>query len=70
MPEFIVMWSANISAECHEEAAEIALASHRDPESIGTIFEVKNCDDDVLVVVDPQEKHVLSDERGEDYEYA
>ena len=70
MTTFTVIWSAKVDADSHEEAGEIALATMRDKDSIQTIFEVVNDDDNCLVVVDPQENCVIKDERGSGYAYA
>lgn len=37
-----VVWTMDIEAESFEEAAQKALAIHRDPESIATIFNVQS----------------------------
>ncbi|MBM4654026.1 hypothetical protein GS896_27640 [Rhodococcus hoagii] len=40
MPEFNVVWEMDIEADSRREAAEKALAIHRNPESIATVFSV------------------------------
>jgi hypothetical protein len=40
MTEYRVTWKIDIEADSPEEAAEKALAVHRDPNSIATVFEV------------------------------
>lgn len=69
MPQFGVKWQAIIDASCHEEAAEIALDNLRTPNNIATIFVVVGVEDSVEVTYDAHEKILLSDERGDDYEY-
>jgi hypothetical protein len=40
MKRYLVEWSIDLYAETPEEAARQALAIHRDPESIATVFKV------------------------------
>lgn len=42
MPEFHVTWETVLDAANHREAASRALAIHRDPESIATVFAVRH----------------------------
>lgn len=41
MRTFLVYWEMDIEAETPVEAARKALAIHRDPDSIATVFEVR-----------------------------
>jgi hypothetical protein len=41
MPDYEVVWKIDIQAASAQEAALEALAIHRDPESIATVFEVR-----------------------------
>ena len=38
MPSYLVSWQIEVEAETPEAAAREALAIHRDPESIATVF--------------------------------
>lgn len=40
MKSYYVVWRMEIEADSHEDAARRALAIHRDPESIATVFDV------------------------------
>lgn len=40
MTEYLVTWSIELDAESPEDAALQALAIHRDPESLATVFNV------------------------------
>ena len=40
MPEYRVRWEIDIEADNPQEAAEKALAIHRKPDSIATVFDV------------------------------
>lgn len=44
MPEYLVQWEINISAESPEAAAAKALEIQRDPNSIATVFDVTDED--------------------------
>jgi hypothetical protein len=46
MAEYLVTWTINIEAEDEAHAAQQALAIQRDPESIATVFEVREMDHD------------------------
>jgi len=39
---YLVTWQIDIEATSHREAAEKALAIHRNPDSIATVFDVTN----------------------------
>lgn len=39
---YLVTWQIDIEARTHAEAARKALAIHRDPDSIATVFDVTN----------------------------
>lgn len=41
MPEYRVKWEIDIEADSPREAAEKALAIHRNPDSIATVFDIK-----------------------------
>lgn len=59
MPEYVVTWTNDITADSPREAAELALAMQRDPTSIATVFEVRLPDRARTLVevvdLDPQE---------------
>jgi hypothetical protein len=44
MPEYVVSWEINLDADTPHEAAEKALAIHRDPTSIAYVFTVVDGD--------------------------
>ena len=44
MPSYLVEWTIDIEADTAEEAARAALAIHRDPDSIATVFQVRRGD--------------------------
>ena len=46
MKEFLVRWEIEISAETPEDAAREALRAQRDPDSLATVFEVQERDED------------------------
>ena len=50
---FKVTWTIEIDAENPQQAAEKALALHRDPNSIATVFEVSDGKD--TYTVDPED---------------
>jgi hypothetical protein len=58
MPEYQVVWRMDIEADSAEEAAEKALAVHRDPQSIATVFEVTTAS---LNSVDEEDQRVVID---------
>lgn len=43
MPTYLVRWEIDIEAATPQEAAERALATQRDPDSIAPVFEVWGC---------------------------
>lgn len=46
MKHYVVTWEVDIYAETPRQAAEQALAIHRDPESMATVFDVWTDDED------------------------
>lgn len=44
MPEYLVQWEIELSAESPEDAAAKALEIQRDPDSTATVFDVTNED--------------------------
>lgn len=58
MKHYMVVWHMDFIAASPHEAAQMALAVQRNPESIATIFNVSDCDDDDIgiVCVDLQEE--------------
>jgi hypothetical protein len=42
MPLYHVIWEIDLDSETPKEAAERALEIHRDPESIATVFHVRD----------------------------
>jgi hypothetical protein len=48
--EYLVTWKINLSARHPKDAAIMALQIQRDPESIATVFEVKDQDGKIIQV--------------------
>lgn len=44
MAEYRVRWEIDIEAGSNEQAARVALAIQRDPESTATVFQVSPCE--------------------------
>ena len=59
MPEYLVTWKVDIEADSPQEAARMAVAMHRNPESIANYFTVKNkaTDKEQNIDVDLLEDH-------------
>lgn len=55
MPEYVVEWQINISADNPREAAEQALNIMRNPSSTATVFDVLTEDESVRI--DLEEDH-------------
>ena len=49
--EYRVTWTIDLDADSPEDAARLALAIHRNPQSLATVFDV----------VDPQDRSVMVD---------
>jgi hypothetical protein len=62
MTWYRVEWNINVEAENPEDAVRQALEIQRDPESIATVFEVIECDEDGHPVQgSPREIDLLED---------
>lgn len=55
MNRYRVTWVINLEADTPREAAEQALAIHRNPESIATVFDVCNDDGTEPIRIDLEE---------------
>ncbi len=65
MPLFLVKWDINLEADTAEDAARQALEIQRDPESIATVFNVKDTKTGRVVVIDTQPDNTPTEPQGE-----
>lgn len=50
MARYSITWQIDVEASCHREAARIAHAVHKDPDSIATVFTVDDNHGDARMV--------------------
>jgi len=54
MPEYLVTWEINVSANDHIEAARIAREWQLDPDSAATVFTVERLSDFMMRLLPPE----------------
>jgi hypothetical protein len=64
MTQYCVRWEIELEADSPMDAAQEALRIHRDPESIATIFEVRDMDTRVQYAIDVLEGTITTHTPG------